>query len=195
MRIYQYPSYEDYVAAQVKANKAKVGKIVYVQQQTILSICDYHKSNMLTADNILCHGTRDGTEQSFFKKIIPTATYIIGSEISDNAHNYPMTVQHDFNKVQESWINKFDIIYSNSFDHSITPYETIKVWLDQLNNNGRLYIEWSESQNNNGVIESDPLNASFKEVERMIILGGGIVETQFKGGKHDGSIIVARKAV
>lgn len=195
MKIYEYPSYEDYVAAQVKANKEKVGKIVYVQEQTILSICRHHRSNMLPLDNILCHGTRDATEQLFFTKAVPTAKLIIGSEISDNADNYPMTVQHDFNKVKDSWIGKFDVIYSNSFDHSITPYETIKVWLDQLNANGRLYIEWSETQNNRGVIESDPLNASYDEVKRMIILGGGIFDASFEGGKHNGVVIVARKAL
>lgn len=194
MKIFEYPSYEAYVAAQVKANKAKVGKIVYVQEQTILSICRYHKSINLPIDNILCHGTRDGSEQGFFAKAVPTATLIIGSEISDNAISFPMTIQHDFNKVKDSWIGNFDIVYSNSFDHSITPHDTIKVWMNQLKPDGRLYIEWSETQNNGGVIESDPLNASHKEMFQLIELGGGIVDTTFKGGKHKGSIIVARKA-
>jgi hypothetical protein len=193
MQLYQYANYDEYVAAQVAANKAKVGKIVYVQEQTINSVCRYHTSKMLVLNNILCHGTRDGTEQKFFKAAAPSAQYIIGSEISDNAHNYPMTIQHDFNKIEESWIGKFDVIYSNSFDHSITPYETIKVWMNQLNSNGRLYIEWSDTQNNGGVIESDPLNASIREVETMIVMGGGIVESKFEGGKHNGMIIVARK--
>ena len=49
-----------------------------------------------------------------------------------------MTVQHDFNQVKKEWINKFDIVYSNSIDHAFNIAKTITIWSNQLNKNGNI---------------------------------------------------------
>lgn len=165
MDIFEYKSYEDYLEYQKKWNKIKVGKIVYVRQSTINLICDIKTF----AGSILCHGTRCAAEQKFFKKRFPNAE-IIGSEIGPSALNSPMTVQWDFNKQNDDWVNKFDIVYSNSFDHSITPLETLKVWKKQLNKSGMLFLEYAENRSNPS--ESDPLGATNLEVEKWISEAG-----------------------
>ena len=184
MKIYEYESYEDYVAAQTRANKIKL-KWVYVKEGTIGKIA----KDKGTAENILCHGTRNGTEQKYFKSHFPDA-YIIGSEISETATQFPMTIQHDFAMVREEWIGKFDIVYSNSFDHSIDPEKTIQVWKDQLSDNGKLYLEYSEIES---VCEpSDPLDATTKEI-RDLIEKYLKIENVIPNTGHGGCVFICKK--
>lgn len=187
MKLYEYKDYDDYIAHQKKWNALKLGKIVYVRKVTIDMIC----SDFGNAKNILCHGTRDGSEQRFFKENFNNA-YILGSEIGDSAETFQMTVQHDFNKPVEEWLGKFDIVYSNSFDHSITPVECLKVWGDQLSEDGKIYLEYAESRSN--VSESDPLGATNGEVEKFIKDSGlNLVKVISGGIKHGGCIFVCDK--
>jgi len=160
MKIWKYENYDEYVAAQTKYNKQKLDW-VYVKERSIDSIV----KDKGEAKSVLCHGTRNGAEQRFFKSKYPDA-FVLGTEISETASKFEMTVQHDFTKVNEEWIGKFDIVYSNSFDHSIEPETTIRTWKNQLTETGKLYIEYSEAQ---AVCEeADPLYATNKEVVQMM---------------------------
>lgn len=184
MKIYEFNSYEDYVAAQTRANKIKL-KWVWVRPATIKKISE----DKQTAETIICHGTRNGAEQKFFLEHFPDA-YIIGTEISDTATQFPMTVQHDFAIPKDEWIGKFDIVYSNSFDHSIDPEKTIKTWTDQLSDIGKLYLEFSEFES---VCEaSDPLKATWLEVEELITKYLN-VESVIENTGHGASVFVCVK--
>tara|TARA_R110000868_G_scaffold886_4_gene6745 strand:+ start:2734 stop:3306 length:573 start_codon:yes stop_codon:yes gene_type:complete len=163
MKIYQYKDYEEYVKWQIHTNKVKKGW-VYVSRGTIEQIA----RDKVTASTIICHGTRAAYEQEFFKIYFPDAE-IIGTEISDNATEYPMTVQHDFNVQKPEWVGKFDIIYSNAIDHSIDPKATLSTWRDQLNSTGRLYVEYSQQQSIPGGTVNDPLDATTEEVEKLLL--------------------------
>ena len=134
--MYEYASYEEYVKAQERGNKQKL----YSHSGTGPEVIAEIRKRVPSALNVLCHGTRGGQEQQFFKQQYPLA-YVVGSEISSTAKEIPDTVQWDFSKVKKDWINCFDIIYSNSFDHSICPEETIDVWMNQLNDTGSLILE------------------------------------------------------
>lgn len=138
MKVYKYTSYDEYVEEQTRHNIRKIGKgVVWVKSNTIKEIARVHG----LANNIICHGTRSGEEQKFFLNEYPSAN-VIGTEISPTATNYPNTVQWDFSEPKEEWLNKFDIIYSNSFDHSFDPHKSIECWKQQLAENGSMYIEW-----------------------------------------------------
>ena len=186
MKIYEYKDYDEYVKIQTSINKEKEGW-VYVKESTIRDICGYQKK----AKNILCHGTRSGAEQKMFLNHFPDS-YVIGTEISDTASKYPMTIQHDFSKVKDEWVGKFDIVYSNSFDHTICPEETIKVWADQLSEEGRIYLEYAEKQSI--CIPADPLEATLKEIENMIVESGLKIEKRLTDGvKHAGTILIFKR--
>ena len=64
MRVYKYNSYDHYVESQNIVNKKKLGW-VYVRQNIIKEIARDKQS----ANNILCHGTRNGAEQVYFQNI------------------------------------------------------------------------------------------------------------------------------
>jgi hypothetical protein len=160
MKIYKYKNYEEYVEAQTFANKLYIN-YAYVKESTIKKIFEDKK----TAENILCHGTKNAAEQKYFKKYFPDA-YVIGTEISETATYFPMTVQHDFTFPKKEWIGKFDIVYSNAFDHSIDPEKTIQTWRDQLSPTGKLYLEFVEIRNVTGYI--DALSATEGEIAELI---------------------------
>lgn len=191
MEVFPYRDYDHYVEEQIKANKAKLN-LVYVRRDTINRCHDYQKMINPNYKEVLCHGTRNASEQIFFLVAKPDLN-VIGSEISDTATQFPHTIQWDFNKINPDWINRFDVVYSNAFDHTPTPEETLKVWLGQLNDQGRLYIEWSNEQNNMGTCESDPLNATTKELTDLIEKCNGEVEYAFKSGKHNGTVLVIKR--
>ena len=118
MKVYKFKNYDEYVASQKEANEEKQ-HMSFVQLKTIKKIFDVYGPN---AKNILCHGTRRGAEQKYFKHVYPNAE-IIGSEIGIS--DWPMTVQHDFAVPKKEWVGYFDIVYSNSFDHSFDPANSL----------------------------------------------------------------------
>lgn len=151
MKIFEYKNYDHYVESQVEANVRKI-KNVWVQRTTIEKIKELQQD----AKHILCHGTRNAAEQKYFRECYPEAE-IIGTEISHTANDFPMTVQHDFHEVRKDWIEKFDIVYSNSFDHSYDPEKSLSAWKGQLSINGCMYIEHGFEKKVNVCKVSDPL--------------------------------------
>lgn len=166
MKIHQYNSYEDYVAAQIEANIRKLNNI-WVEKKTIQDI----KQRQPLANTILCHGTRNAAEQKYFQEYYPTAE-IIGTEISHTADQFPMTVQWDFHNVKQNWIGKFDIVYSNAIDHSYDPTKLLTTWRDQLSDEGNLYIEHGYSEQDNYSRPSDPLEIHDEEIKYLITTVG-----------------------
>lgn len=190
-KIYEYESYDDYIKAQKRTTDFKYGKINYVKKNTIIGIYEALKNKNI--ESILCHGTRSGTEQKLFKNSFNC--YVMGSELSEKAISAPMTTIWDFNKVNDDWIGKFDIVYTNALDHCITPVETLKVWKNQLKESGRLCIDWSNHQNGKGVTSSDPLNASEEEITEFAKEAGMYLEQKILEGKsqHNGTVLTYMK--
>lgn len=137
MKIHAYKNYPDYVKAQNEANRAKISNI-YVKSTTIEAIV----ARCPKATSVLCHGTRNGAEQLMFLERLPSAN-VLGTEISDTAGNFPHTVQWDFHDINPAWTKAWDIVYTNSFDHSIAPQRALDTWRDQLTSNGYLFLEHS----------------------------------------------------
>jgi len=188
MEIYDYGNYDEYVKWQIYTNKEKAGW-VYVKESTIDQIA---KDNPFSA-MIMCHGTRAAGEQKYFRKYFPNAE-IIGTEISDNASNYPMTIQHDFNIQNPKWLGKFDIVYSNSIDHSIDPSATLITWRDQLSLTGKLYIEYSEWCSIPGGNVNDPLDATAEEIKKLLIDAGlSIISTITEDVKGGGIVFICKR--
>ena len=186
MKIFEYDSYGEYVRFQTAANKKKINN-VFVRESTIKGI----KSQFPSAQSILCHGTRNGAEIKFFQRSYGKDATVLGTEISDTATNYANTVQWDFMKSNPEWVGKYDIVYSNAFDHCTDPEHTLKVWSDQIKENGRLFIELALGKKHNNSTATDPLEYSkeeFLEIAKKVNLGV-VTETKL----HDGTLLVHLK--
>ena len=172
MKIYQYQTHEEYVAAQVEANVRKL-KNIWVDRATIEQIAQRHP----VANTILCHGTRNAAEQKLFKEFYSDAT-IIGTEISHTAKDFPMTVQWDFHEEKADWLDYFDIVYSNAIDHSYDPTRVLTTWRNQLSKSGVLFLEHGHSELDNYSRASDPLEIHDEEVRYLVnTLDMTIIET------------------
>lgn len=182
VKVYEYKDYDEYVSIQTRENKKKVSW-VYARETGIRGIVEDKGS----ADAVICHGTRNGKEMAFFKQHWKNAEYV-GTEISDNAHEFEYTVQWDMQEPNEEWIGKFDVLYSNAYDHVIKPEYTLQTWKDQLTEGGTMYLEYAEAQSIGN--ENDPLDATLQEVIDLVKAAG------FKNVKcldtvvaHNGKII------
>jgi hypothetical protein len=160
VKVHEYKSYEQYVSIQTRENKKKVSW-VYAREEGIKGIV----TDKGTANSVLCHGTRNGKEMSFFAKYWPDAEYV-GTEISDNAHEFKNTVQWDMQEPKDEWIGKWDVVYSNAYDHCIKPEYTLQTWKDQLAEGGTMYLEYAEAQSIGN--ENDPLDATLREVIDLV---------------------------
>ena len=89
----------------------------------------------------ICHGVRTGNEVYLCQDVIGGSW--VGTEIVEELCDGDTVIYHDFSIPKDNWLGAFDIVYSNSFDHSRDYYKTIKTWLDQLTNKGRIYVEWT----------------------------------------------------
>ena len=161
MKVYKYKDYDHYVERQTFYNKKKLHWVLIKEEhiEWMVSRCSFPST-------IICHGTRSGKEQQLFKKHTGPSSYVIGTEISETATKFPMTVQHDFNQAKKEWINKFDIIYSNSIDHAFNIAKTITIWSNQLNKNGKLFIEKSTDLNYRAW---DPIEISDREIKELFV--------------------------
>lgn len=162
MKIYQYKNYKEYKKIQTEANIKKISN-VWINEDTVRKI-KLHKKN---AESILCHGVRNAKELVFFEKYYPSAK-ILGTEISYTANQFKNVVEWDFHQVNDKWINHFDIVYSNSWDHSYDPIKSLNTWKDQLNENGYMFLEHGFGENENKSKPTDPLEINDSEIINLI---------------------------
>jgi len=134
--LHQYSNYEEYRAAQITGNLLKIDSI-WADEESLHKIYNYISEDS-KINSVICHGVRNGYEVKYFKKF---ASNVLGTDISETATQFEGCLVHDFHIVKSDWINTFDLVYSNSIDHSYDPKLAITVWLEQLNPNGVLVIE------------------------------------------------------
>jgi len=141
-KVWEYKNYDEYVSAQNAGYNRKVNTHVGVGiecierlKEEILDIRPDFK-----ASNIICHGTRSGHEQQCFIKTF-NPEYCIGTEIADGCEKWPNTFKWDMQKPIDEFFDKFDILYSNAFDHAMEPEKCLNTWANQVRIGGCLVLE------------------------------------------------------
>lgn len=191
MKVHKYASYEAYVAAQNAANLRKLEN-VWVMRETIEEIW---RRVHYPVGRILCHGTRNGAEQQLFRSFYPKAI-IQGTEIAETAMRFRATVQHDFHEPREEWLGRFDILYSNSWDHSYDPRRALETWYHQLGAGRWLFLEHAPQPQINYAQESDPLEIDPEEIVTMLHAVGFEYQGEFdtRGcGKYPSMVYMAAR--
>ena len=179
MKLHKYDSEEQYREIQIEANKRKLDW-VWVKRSSIQRIVQFMVDNVWETEindtepseyaalkKVLCHGTRNAKEQKLFREFIAKMydMIVIGTEISPTADQFSDTIQWDFHDQKPDWIGNFDIVYSNALDHSHSPKECVQTWLDQLNEDGLLFVEWSKDNLKSNAI--NPFSGTPEEWEAM----------------------------
>jgi hypothetical protein len=159
-----------YREIQTAANRHKIEK-VSVRRENLARLVEHMRETGPSISRVLCHGTRNGAEQRFFREILPDAE-IVGTEISDTATQFPMTVEWDFHEQRPEWIGAFDLVFSNSWDHTYDPDKLFPVWLAQVASGGALALEWS-SVHEAGATPIDPFRSSLENLAALLRKRGG----------------------
>ncbi|MGD8454843.1 MAG: hypothetical protein PVF83_00570 [Anaerolineales bacterium] len=161
--------YEGYRQIQEAGNKRKIDN-VWAIEENIVFLSDYIKSIIDSPQFGICHGTRRGMEQVWFRKYL--GCEVIGTEISDTAETFPHTIQWDFHEVKSEWVDSVDFIYSNSFDHSYDPEKCLNAWMSCLIPGGVCIIEHSSGHAPRGASELDPFGAEIVLMPYLITTWG-----------------------
>lgn len=158
--------YELYKKIQTLGNKGKIER-VFVDQANIAYLCRALEKIIPEIRSVLCHGTRNAAEQKFFQAALSKPANILGTEISDTALQFPMTIEWDFHEVKPEWLGAIDVVYSNSFDHSYDPEKLFTAWLSCLAVNGVMALEWSRAHAMPPTI-LDPFNIGLDGLTRLL---------------------------
>ena len=181
MKIHKYKDYNEYRQKQIDANVRKLDRI-WVDKNSLTKVIEYlHKDLKIIPSFILCHGTRKGDEQQYFLDYFANENInvdVLGTEISHTAKDFPNTIEWDFHEVKDEWLRNTDIIYSNSFDHSIFPTKCLDTWMSCLKKDGVCVIEYKSC-------ETDPFGATYDEYVDMIQSEYEIVKVIHNKGMKD----------
>src|SRR3990167_9374750 len=161
--------YERYRAIQEEGNKNKLDH-VWVLEKNIAYLSKYLNKHLGKVSFGICHGTRRGLEQEWFRKYL--GAEVIGTEISDTATQFSHTVQWDFHKVKPGWLNKADFIYSNSFDHSYDPEKCLNAWMKCIRPGGFCIIEHTDAHHASGTSQLDPFGTHLVQMPYLITKWG-----------------------
>ena len=173
MTLYRYRDeygnfdYSKYKDIQINANKEKINSS-WVKKENIKFLSNYIKKNMNEINFGICHGTRQGLEQKWFKEYLECK--ILGTEISDTANNYEDTIEWDFHLVKDEWVESVDFIYSNALDHSYDPDKCLNAWISCLRKGGLCIIEHTSSHENSNA--TDPFGATLSKMPFLILSWG-----------------------
>lgn len=149
MKQIEFNSYDQYLEVQ-RATVKKRGIGPYFCDLEMLRIAEWCRNNQLQVKEGICHGARNGLECDELIRYFPQAR-IVGTDLvpcsgkSALSRGKAQVIRWDFNKIKGLWVGRFDLVYTNSLDHSYDPPSTLQVWLDQLVWNGALFIQWNRS--------------------------------------------------
>ena len=146
--------YERYKKVQVVANKLKHDR-VFAKQANIHYLRDKFRPY-----SVLCHGVRNGAEVDYFSQYVP---YVMGTDIAPSDH--PAVIECDMHDRTSGY---FDMVYSNSWDHSYDPERMFRVWASQLYRGGHIVLEHTSLHCPSHASERDPFGATRKELMDLL---------------------------
>jgi hypothetical protein len=149
MKLYKHKNYQEYLKLQIEES-CKYKSDVWFNINEIKIICNDIRSHIKHPRIGICHGVRSGLEIKIFSEILE-GVEVIGTEISKHSVIFERdkVSTRDFHNLKFDWFDKFDFIYSNSFDHSQAPTICLENWMLSLKSGGRCYIHW-EDENSKG---------------------------------------------
>lgn len=160
--------YERYRSVQIAGNERKLER-VFVLEQNITFLAERLRPSAPKFG--ICHGTRRGAEQQWFRNDLPGCD-VIGTEISPTASQFPNTIQWDFHDVKPEWLNSADFIYSNSLDHSYDPDKCLNAWMSCIRPGGVCILEHTRMHDASCASDLDPFGAELSLMPFLILQWG-----------------------
>lgn len=197
MKRIRFSSYEDYVEAQ-RQTVARKGTGPYFTDAEMDRIAEWCKDHGLEVKTGICHGARNGLEAEELMKRLPGST-IFGTDLFPHSGRSRLVptkakvVEWDFNKKNRRWMGRFDLVYSNSFDHAFNPRWTLRVWFGQLREGGALFLQWTKW--NLGVRQGDCLGGQLTEFVDLVNKFGKVVDLLYVNVARERENLLRRKGL
>ena len=191
MRLLKYETdgefnYDLYKDLQTLGNKFKLHK-QWVPEEHIEILSNYVNQAGVTVERGVCHGTRQGNEQMWFRDHLSGDADVFGTEISDTADQFPHTIQWDFHETKPEWVKNFGLVYSNSWDHAFDPARAFRGWVSCLKPGGIMLLDHGWNYRAEQVNALDPFGISEQKLIELLEQecgdAGRVVET-IDGGTH-----------
>lgn len=161
---------DEYRRVQIEGNKRKIRQ-VWAREENIEFLSQYLQKSLGSVGFGICHGTRRGLEQGWFRKYLDGCE-VIGTEISDTATEFPHTIQWDFHEAKPEWLGATDFIYSNSLDHSYDPESCLNTWMRCIRPGGICILEHGRAHGPGGASQLDPFGAELAVMPYLIARWG-----------------------
>jgi len=175
-----------YRALQTAANKMKIDS-QWVPEAHIALLAAHMLGQGAEPLSGICHGTRRGNEQIWFREHLGPQAQVFGTEISDTATDFPFTIQWDFHDVHPAWVGAMDFVYSNSWDHAHDPERAFAGWASCLGPGGYLLLDHGWNYQPGRVSAMDPFGITeaglCAMLDRVCAALGRVVGV-IDGGKH-----------
>lgn len=190
MQLITFPNYQRYYKAQLHADWRKSAQVGFRPNEieAVVEWCHGH-GNAPVPWRVLCHGARTGQEIDEFRKLVSPAATVIGTDLFPRDHG--QVLEWDFHKQREEWIGQFDIVYSNSLDHTYDPHQLLPVWFAQLSSLGILAIQWNT--NNVWTRGGDCFGAGLHEYMDLMNQYGRVRDLIFLEPGHCTTVVIADK--
>lgn len=185
--------YELYKKVQEEGNRRKIDQI-WVDEASIHRLAAAAQA-LGPVRRVLCHGTRNGAEQRFFRNAIP-GVEVLGTEISSTANQFPDTIQWDFHDLKDEWVGYWDLLYSNSWDHAFDPERLFANWTKSLRPGGLMALEHSAQHEPQSAKPLDPFGIKLDGLIAMVTRDGEMaLQTEIENvqSRRNRRIVVFRK--
>jgi SAM-dependent methyltransferase len=188
MKIGEFRDYYEYKVVQHETTCAH-GRGPYFTDVEIEHIARWMAAHSKSVEGLkgVCHGARGGLEVDEFKKHLPNAE-VFGTDLfpfagkSFHCRGSSDVVEWDFNCEKSEWKHIFDFVYSNSLDHSTDPMKTLSTWLDQLKEDGHIFLQWTVAHRN--LNRGDCMGAELHEYIAMGNTTGRVKDLIYSNAFH-----------
>lgn len=157
--VHEFPDYETYRNVQIAGNKAKLKK-QFVKESHIQALAEHLNRTCGKTSFGICHGTRRGLEQEWFRQYLTGDCDVIGTEISDTASQFPNTTQWDFHDENPEWQARADFVYSNAWDHAVEPGRAFSSWARSTRIGGLILLDHTRRHAPKAANALDPFGAT-----------------------------------
>ncbi len=174
---YEHKDYEWYKAVQRKltAKKTRYGNRYYtwIDEKEMTEVNRLIHLYTKDIQTVVCHGCRCGLEVDVLQKLNPIAR-VFGTDIYGDAYKYDRTYfrEMDFDEVPPEWVEYFDVVYSNSIDHSREPIRTLLAWKSELKDGGICFVNfhWGRGVSREDCfhLDSSKWESEIREITRKV---------------------------
>ena len=102
----------------------------------------------------LCHGTRHGEEQKWFRQYLGPQARVFGTKKHVSTTDHPFTIQWDFHDLDPAWLGIMDVVHFSASEQCHDPARAFEGWAACLAPGGFLLVDHVQTDRQDGTLAS-----------------------------------------